>query len=903
MADQKLAVEIIFDAVDNASKQISSISSQFGELDQKARGMAQPFAEFASGLLKTEAALLAVGAALVGVAVDKAGKFGDQIAEIGTLFGGTTEQMAGFSAGVLEYGESSTQSLESVNNAVYSAISAGVKYDDALGLVAESEKLSVAGRAELGEVTKVLTGSLNAYGAATSDAGKFSDILFATVKGGQTTLPELSASLGQVTSIAATAGVPFGTLGAAISTLTASGVGTSEAITGIKSALSNIIQPTSEAEKAAAALGVNFGVAALKSEGLDGMLKQLMAATGGNVDQMAQFFGSVEALNSVMALGQDGAGKFSGAIADMANSTGATEKAFAAMAENYSLSMQKMANAADVALIKMGKPLMDEFGGVADAIAGIFKGLGTGLDAGAFDPIINLLERFGQQAADTLNAIGKNLPEALESLDFSDLVRSLEDLGTTVGDLFEKMFGEVDLSTPEGLSEALQKVVNIITGLVDVTRGIATQFGPFFDVLGGLAENAGKLGEESSVSFGKFLGAMEMLSSFGAGIATVNAIIVELGADISGIADVVIGLSKAIVNGFQVAFDTVVGTLVSFAKDFVDVMEGITPDVLGDPWKDMSKELGYVLDGVSANWEKNNGEFVAGINQIGAGLGFVGDSASDAAKGAEELKTPITEAATASKGFEPIDLGDVDFVAEAAKRLGVNLTEAKVATEALTGSADLIAPEWASAEDKARGYKIVMDELGQVSYKQVGAAAKDAGGAVTESMKEQQDQIDKAAKAAQDWALKMEEIASNERIKTIEAVISLNVAELEAQTAMVEASFDSINTTIESTGSLIGDLFGQMDGKTLGEKFDIQAQISLENKRRQDALDLQKKLVEAQVDYLTKRASALDRGDALIRVEADGLQPALEQIWYEIMRSIQVKAADEGLELLLGVMS
>lgn len=903
MADQNLAVKIIFEAVDNLSSGIDGIRGKLDGLDASARNLADPFAEFTGALLKTETALLAVGAALVGLAIDKAGEFGDQIAEIGTLFGGTNEQMSGFSDGVLEYAQNSSKSLSEINSAIYSAVSAGTKYSDALDLVATAEKLSVAGRADLGEVTKALTGTLNAYGESTSSAAKYSDILFATVKSGQTTLPELASGLGQVTSIANAAGVPFEDLSAAIATLTASGVGTSEAITGIKAALSNIIQPTAEAEKAAGALGVNFGVAALKSEGLDGVLRQLMQATGGNIAEMSKFFGSVEGLNAVMALGQDGAGKFSEAIANMADSTGATEAAFAAMAENYAVSLQKMANAADVALIKIGEPLLEAFGGVAKAIGEIFKGIGEGFDEGAFDPIIEAMQKFGASAADTLGSIAKNLPEALAALDFTDMIDSFGDLGDTLGDMFERLFGEIDIETPEGLAEALQKLVNIFSNLVDVTNGIIKEFGPLFDIIGSLGDASSEMGSESAEAFGKFLGAMTIVSDFGIAIGALNVILTESGEQIRGVGDVVIGTAKVIVNAFQVAFDTIVGAIVAFAKDFVDLMEAITPDFIGDPWKEMAETLGFVLDGVQENWKKNNGEFVDGLNQIGKGLGLVGEKANASAEGAKNLKQPLVEASEASKGFEPIDLGNLDPVAEAAKRLGINLNEAKDATDGMAESSQKIAPEWASAEDKARGYKIVMDELGNVTYQQVGRAGKEAAEAPNKAFQEQQKQVEAAKKAAQDWALKMEEIASNERIRSIEAVISLNIADMEAQTKMVEAAFESINTTIESTGDLLGDLFGLLGDASLSDKFDIKAQIDLENKRRQEALDLQKKLVEAQVEYLNKRAEALGKGDALIRVEADGLQPALEQIWYEIMKEIQVRAADEGLELLLGALA
>lgn len=56
----------------------------------------------------------------------------------------------------------------------------------------------------------------------------------------------------------------------------------------------------------------------------------------------------------------------------------------------------------------------------------------------------------------------------------------------------------------------------------------------------------------------------------------------------------------------------------------------------------------------------------------------------------------------------------------------------------------------------------------------------------------------------------MEKIASNERIKNIEATVSLNVEQLKADVERVKAAFASIDTTIESTGDLLGGLFGNL---------------------------------------------------------------------------------------------
>ena len=145
------------------------------------------------------------------------------------------------------------------------------------------------------------------------------------------------------------------------------------------------------------------------------------------------------------------------------------------------------------------------------------------------------------------------------------------------------------------------------------------------------------------------------------------------------------------------------------------------------------------------------------------------------------------------------------------------------------------------------------------------------------------------------------EIASNERIKNIEAVVSLNIAQVEANAKVLEATFASIDTTITSTGDLLGNLFGSL--KDLGgiEQSKIQTQIDLENKRRQDALDIQKTLAESQVDLVHVQIRAMERGDAMIQVDGTGLAPQLEAFMWEILKAIRVKANAEFSNYLLGL--
>ena len=162
---------------------------------------------------------------------------------------------------------------------------------------------------------------------------------------------------------------------------------------------------------------------------------------------------------------------------------------------------------------------------------------------------------------------------------------------------------------------------------------------------------------------------------------------------------------------------------------------------------------------------------------------------------------------------------------------------------------------------------------------------------------------DKAAQAAKKTALELEKIASNERIKTIEASVNLNIAQLESDTEKALAVFDNLGTVIQTTSDGLGGLFALFGSSnvSLRERFQIEDQIELENERRAEALELQKELTKAQIAQLKARNAALQRGDALITVDGAGLQPHLEAFMFEVLEAVQVRVNAEGLDMLVGV--
>lgn len=203
--------------------------------------------------------------------------------------------------------------------------------------------------------------------------------------------------------------------------------------------------------------------------------------------------------------------------------------------------------------------------------------------------------------------------------------------------------------------------------------------------------------------------------------------------------------------------------------------------------------------------------------------------------------------------------------------------------------------------------RITSDELakgfGLISKEQEGLDKK--LGITTKAISDQAKEAKQAAEKVDQYRLKLEELASNERIKLIEMRAQLDITNIQEQTKRVQAAFESIDNTVSSTADLIGKTLGLLAGGDMFQDSSVRnklfEQVDVENRNRERALDLQAKLTEAQIEVLRKQADSLNRGDALIKVDGTGLKPHLEAFMWEIMRAVQVRVNQDGLKMLLGV--
>jgi TP901 family phage tail tape measure protein len=292
------------------------------------------------------------------------------------------------------------------------------------------------GFAELNDVTKAVTGVINAYGLTTADATGIVDGFVQTQADGVITVRQYAEQIGTVASVAAAAGIPISELNAAIATATLKGVPVAQSFTGIRQAISSILKPSEQAKDLAASLGISFDLAGLQARGFGGFLADVQAKGGGAADKLAILLGSVEAQAAVQPLLNDGLKSYNQLLDNQVSSAGAAAKAAELATDTIAGGIKKIENATSNLATTVGESLPE----VANYLGTLAK-------------IIELSAKFNKEVAPTINAGAQQNVAPLVSA-ITDAAKAFQ-AGTKDLFLYEKALGSVKLGYA-GLITAVQ---------------------------------------------------------------------------------------------------------------------------------------------------------------------------------------------------------------------------------------------------------------------------------------------------------------------------------------------------------------------------------------------------------------------------------------------------------------
>jgi phage tail tape measure protein, TP901 family len=358
--------------------------------------------------------------------------------------------------------------MADATDAVYNALSAGVSEDNVFKFVETGVKASKAGMASLSDATATLNTIMNNYRNDNLDVMNVSDLLFATIKKGVTSFPELASSIGDVLPTTAAANVSFQQVAATMATLTATmGKGsTSKAGTSMRAMFEELNNSGSKTYKMFKQLngGVDFKTFMKNGGNVSdalGMIEKKAQSTGKTV---ADMFTSVESKKAVNILTSNKK-VFDENLEEFKNVAGATDEAYKKMNRGWAAASGRLKAGFQDTMISFG-----------DAIAPVAELIGTGL-IGALNLVTPSIDLLGQGIDKVLEPI-RNLQEAWGFLNNkfenqNQAQEALKELSPEVRNLIEPLsqvkskFDEISSAFGSAFSEALPKLQEAFGGVFD----------------------------------------------------------------------------------------------------------------------------------------------------------------------------------------------------------------------------------------------------------------------------------------------------------------------------------------------------------------------------------------------------------------------------------------------------
>lgn len=354
--------------------ELASVNKQLAENDSMWLASSKKLEESGKTLTSVGTGINNVSNKLIGMsapilAADAVGSklfmdFDDGMGKIATIADTTNSNLNKMGNQVIDLSNKTGQSTATLQDALYETISSGVQTGDAVNFLSNATKTAVGGFTDANTAVDGLTTVLNAYGMKASEATKISNQMIVAQNLGKTTFGEMAKSIGQVADTTANCNVKTQDLFSSLAVETAHGIDTSEAISGLRESLSNIIKPSDEATNCAKSLGLEFNAAHLKSVGWAKFLEEIKDKTHGNTTEMGQLFGSVQGLNTMITLtSESGMQLFNQSLQQMNSNTDYVDDAFNKVTNTsgnqFKISLNELKNS----MIKLGEasePIIDD---------------------------------------------------------------------------------------------------------------------------------------------------------------------------------------------------------------------------------------------------------------------------------------------------------------------------------------------------------------------------------------------------------------------------------------------------------------------------------------------------------------------------------------------------------------
>lgn len=911
MADLSKTIQIVFESVDNTGTGIAALSKGVGDLAGNLQSATEPFANLSKAILAFDALVVGLAATLGSAAIEESRQFQVSIAAVAKQLGDAGPPLEQVKKDIEGVGAAFGTNANDVALATADFLAAGYSYETAAKLVAASTNLMIAGDLDAVTATKAITASLAGFKIPASDAAEaavhIGDVLNKIGDIGQGGIAEITDGFVKLAPTAKDAGWSMEQTAAAIEVIVATGYSGSEAANALKSGLVQLVDPPKEA---AAALE-RMGVALKDSNGNQRLAGDIMADLAGKYGELTD---EQKLQTAAVIFGKDQAGKLNSLLGDW----GKSQDYVAQMMDKTTGAVGSMAKEVDIKLalldtkIKQTDEIWRQFlvhlgdkitgGGDYEALIVSLGKLGEALknviDDGDLDPLIKPFQDAFATIGKLFEDMARNLPAALDKIDWRKFNDAIKDLTGSVNGLFDG----IDLSTPEGLAKVIQGIIDLGAGLIKTTSGIVDGLKPLFEIVGGLFKAFSELDPEVQKAIGYFLGMSTTVNVLSGYAKSFSDVIGGAGGMVGSLKS--LGTAAAAVAVAMGAFE--VGKWIA---DFIGLSGAL------DKWE---QGLNGIPDAAKPA-DEAVGRMGTNLDTVAKTLGVSSLSMKDFNKAVDEGRLIFDEATgqwvkagDASKVLASSTTELLDVQKDLNPALAEQYEAMGLAADGTKKLADATKDGVLSQSDYKAGLAALDAALkdGSLTWDQYNVAvgqldisagkSKTALEGLSKSEEEAAKKTKDLAAESEKFALEWGKLLSAERIAVFQASADIQVAQIEADSKRAVAAMEMLGASFQNTGEVLTELIGLWVGLEGMDQSKIEGWIEREYAIREKLAQAQIDMVNAEIRRLEAQTALLERGGVELKIQSDGLDESLRAFMFQILDKIRVSVAGSYEEFLLG---
>lgn len=508
--------------------------------------------------------------------------------------------------------------------------------------------------------------------------------------------------------------------------------------------------------------------------------------------------------------------------------------------------------------------------------------------------------RIGQVFVDVAASFGP----AMDNIDLSGIEDAVGEIWSKIQRVF--VDNDLDLTTTEGMTRAVQLVVDSLESLADVTSGIITVLSPVPGIIKGIVEEFNDLPDGVKEAAGIILGLGTALTTLGAVVATGGAIVSGIGT-IAGL----FGTGGALATGITSILGLITGPaglVVGFGALAAAAGAVAYDAMLSDSNEALraAEDHATAIDSLIRKMEDIPAEKTVEIFTL---------IETGELEAAEKLISELTEQEKTLKIRADAETRELTEFTESWDSLALDKT--------FNLAASINAGDFAVVdgilEDIPAEKTVVVDADTEPAMEEISVFNETTGETITIMVPVETTGLDRVQKEIADiptekiLELKIQgdidkQIAAiTAQADTAQAAFEwtakVDIAEVQAAADVSVAAFDGIAVSVDalagSTSSMFGDLLSNWEKLSGGEQRAFERELEKQSDLEAAALESQIKLNDAHVKNLEAQTKARERGDAMIEIDTSGLEPALDMIFWQIIEKAQIRGIEENPDFVI----